>query len=80
MNYTKKRWKIHGLTIVSLNDEMEIEDLIASHVSPEIIHLLSAAPEMYEALKLMRQGYECGNYSLSISELARQALAKAEGK
>ena len=44
-------------------------------------HLIAAAPAMYEALQLMVHAAQCGLVQAPRNiELARQALAQAEGK
>ena len=91
MNYTKGEWKarlLAGDWIISTDEE-----LICRNVRHFNVHLIAAAPDMYEALRAIiaegtRAVEECQLdkpvreiYEIDVVDgLARKALAKAEGK
>ena len=94
MNYTKGEWKATyhesgnkvqgGLAGYSIQSR---EAGIAYNISQEDnAHLISAAPEMYEALQKISYAVMNGNLkvnksvAIQIYEIATPALAKAEGK
>ena len=61
------------------NDDGEVVG-IAMALAPENARLIAAAPEMYEALKTAFCADDCdGSHRINV-ELARAALAKAEGR
>ena len=99
MNYTKGEWKIshsafdrcHGgkgaREFVVNKDEDEIAE-VQGNTNDKCLanaHLISAAPEMYEALKAF-EDFLCTNYpaNIRLRQIAEYkmelALAKAEGK
>jgi len=88
MNYTKGEWKINGTEIKVFG-----RGTVAKCPSPNNggvmeflpnIHLISAAPDMYEALKLLASNVamfhltEPGMPLVPAYELAKKALSKAE--
>ena len=100
MNYTKGEWKIshsafdrcHGgkgaREFVVNKDEDEIAE-VQGNTNDKCLanaHLISAAPEMYEALQKISYAVMNGNLkvnksvAIQIYEIATPALAKAEGK
>ena len=91
MNYTKGEWRvvIFGLAIIIKTFSQGISRFICvlrDQDSDEEIkanaNLISAAPEMYEALNNIIA--ECptptSGYEIAVVEIAKKALAKAEGK
>lgn len=96
MNYTKGEWKAHGIVIVD-KDGFEIATVQTKHAEGEAkanTNLISAAPEMYEALKQIVTRIEskdgvvrCGLQAIgqvgmlnALIHESKQALAKIEGK
>lgn len=92
MNYTKGEWKVEDETVIVCGMR-----LIASTTAGGFnysayrkeneanAHLISAAPDMYEALKALDEyGNASHPYNLKLKkvafELLDKALAKAEGK
>ena len=93
-HYTKGEWKVKRQRIISVDNGNEI---IATTKSPPLMptgqaeanaHLIAAAPDMYEALKVARNeierlamvtGYE-GEAHFPKLEQINEALAKAEDK
>ncbi len=89
--YTKGEWKIDNRTVYSLNTRgtnrfschvQEADDDMGRRISDAEVtanaHLIAAAPDMYEALNLVKPGKEL-NWDIFMLK-AKQALAKAEGK
>ena len=88
MNYTKGEWKAnrHGVFVECRN--LIIANIVNRETNDETIgnaHLISAAPEMYEALKTVRE--QVANFlypkvkllsSKELIVLMDKALAKAE--
>ncbi len=98
MNYTQGKWRLKNGKIVSgycpdealiaeLNED-EYEDVVEANAN-----LIVAAPEMYEALKLVKKyldrPYSDGWYivvnplekpSITLGDVIDKALAKAKGK
>lgn len=81
-NWTPGEWRVDGGQITS--DELHEMDCIVSHVcgGKANAHLISAAPDMYEALtelilKVKLIDHEC-EFDLCLD--AEQALAKAKGE
>lgn len=97
MGYTKGEWRrfggmVDGYGIVSSNGEVIIEQTALNGLNNEAnAHLISAAPDMYEALKDCLQLIEdmmpgvaniaLQNYQIlnEAPKAGRRALAKAEG-
>jgi hypothetical protein len=90
LNYTKEEWQHRkdggGSYYVAIKGkyglDATITSICASGKSEQEqkvnSHLISASPDMYEALKGI---YETRNgLPMDVAELARKALAKAEGK
>ena len=81
MKYTKGEWKVEGFNVFD-NDGHSIASCgtYSERKHGECItnaHLISAAPDMYEALKEAR--LHCSGGTNLISRID-QAIAKAEGK
>ena len=90
VNYTKSEWKLHGLTIETHyppnGHVIATMNNIGNRVQADA-HLIAAAPDMYEALRLlvgrfanMEKKY---TYPMALDlprVWAEKALAKAEGK
>jgi len=93
MNYTKGEWKAYGST-VHLVDSTTSTNIIccdqlgfmAEGEAHANAYLISAAPEMYEALKGLCHAYNVDEYSIIPSQDPEywrrvfRALAKAEGR
>jgi hypothetical protein len=90
MNYTKGEWKERLVMgereiYVDSNDDNIIHEVICRNVRHWNAPLIKAAPDMYEALKLMQE-YMVSSYpreqSIALREhasaLTQRALAKAE--
>ena len=89
MEYTKREWKTvkEGNGYWKIYGENDSEVAVAYNAKTDKVleanaHLIAAAPDMYEALK---EGLKLLDINLEynrgkVSELLRQALAKAEGK
>lgn len=91
MNYTKGEWKANkspsGDWVIATDDELVCRE--ARHINA---HLISAAPDMYEALRGMEVLYteycqlnpdpntESWDIIQEIIRQERKAIAKAEGK
>jgi len=89
--YTKREWeqaKVGNVGITIYSDTEEGIVTIARLPAQEAVgmeanaHLIAAAPEMYEALKLYQAHQEGthGHYCWQCAEAINKALAKAEGK
>lgn len=98
MTHTKAPWSIGNQVKNGLWDAVEIKDtneefiaevLVEFEVGQSNAHLITAAPDMYEALKHARNTIECGylntrgktskNYHRAMREIDA-VLAQAEGK
>lgn len=102
MEYTKGEWKAEyynhendeGYFILAQEDE-HTQGLIADcpphtdspHIGKANAQLISAAPELYEALKTILRNNELGEYEsqkqglprlIEVRDMARQALAKVD--
>jgi len=79
MNYTKGEWKIYKVPAAFLINTDNMEN-IASCSNQANAHLISAAPDMYEACKEMLEELKITKGAAGIW-LVRwaKALAKAEG-
>jgi len=85
MNYTKGEWitikSEIGYTVV----ELQNKNLVCNCYNEANAHLISAAPEMYEALKDLMFQFAVAveqphSVDTRIYNQAEQALAKAEGR
>ena len=83
MNYTKGKWKViyRGLQgHITANNKIICEMLdIDSINSEDNVHLISASPDLYEALKAIRENIGWAN-DIRIIDQMKNALLKAEGK
>jgi len=87
MNYTQGKWEAdHNTSVVLTHDnDGEVKHVIARHIINNDIDLISASPDMYEALKAWDK-YATANYPENMKlkriawDLTEQAIAKAEGK
>jgi hypothetical protein len=84
MKHTPGPWRcIDGrLFSESFISKVPIATIHKSARSPEDSHLIAAAPEMLEALKVCLRRRECVDdpgQGLSIQESIREIIAKAEG-
>ena len=88
MNYTKGEWKAGNVDVVTKSTHIANCYSESNFKRPSIgealvnAHLISAAPDMYEALKLYQSHQEgtSGHYCWKCAEAINKALAKAEGK
>src|SRR3990167_4516342 len=103
MNYTKGEWKVQGRFLklsafigteysIYSDDNYELARVFLHNGEQKFnAHLISAAPDMYEALKIaevrihneIRHHPEAGDYRKILQDELRQvmkALAKAEGR
>ena len=92
MNYTKGPWRTAGVLRLpsSIAVKSDSKPLICEVIlyvdgdkeSEANANLISAAPEMYEAVEAMLEEYEAGAniQPYVIREMCRAALAKAEGR
>lgn len=88
MNYTKGEWKAYKdpLTKETYNIEVKhtghekiyTEIAVAYHKCDAL--LISASPELYEALKILIAWVEVGHINDEVKETVYKALAKAEGR
>ena len=95
MNYTKGEWKVevressNCIRIKSHDDTqgyadyiVQIADVFGTNGEDEAnAHLIAAAPDMYEALKAIREMFQDGNPDRGITSIfIDNVLSKADGK
>lgn len=92
MNYTKGEWKIgyrgwSATPVVFVDSEVPIviadcgqDGRIADDTRKSNAQLITATPDLYEALKVCRDYIEHNYANSEIEDAANKALAKAEGK
>ena len=82
MAVSKEKWAVKVNPKGYGFDVVEGKHRIADQLTEANAHLIAAAPEMYEALKLYHdhQKGTKGHYCWKCAEVIESALAKAEGK
>ncbi len=95
MHYTKGKWVKQGLLVATVSQPQGIGVIVADCRTSSNLneveanaHLIASAPDMYEALGIIKRTTESSGESIHylqnalrvITHIAKEALAKAEGK